>query len=405
MESFTAIPIEHPLGEFYLTALPAQLLVECAYSDPLCSNDGVLAGLERKLDEKRADDIGEYIKTVEAVFPGTIILAANWLKNNEPLLEDDPRRWRIAQIEGADLVELKIPERAHVATIVDGQHRVGGFKRVKGTSFCDIKMPCAIFFGLPPPQQATIFATINSNQKPVSKSLTYALFGYNLKREDPKYWTPEKLAVFLTRKLNGEKGSPFEGHIKVAAVEGRLITGDNANGEKWAVSTATIVEGFLSLFSRKPKDDRNLMMSGLFTNRSILKGQTDHTPLRQAFINGYDGLIYDVVKNFFTVVNKKLWESPDNVVLRKTAGVQALFGVLQTLLPKCLENGDVRESVWESALQPVWNCKLSFSHPYFHDTSARGRGQIKDAILVAVGAKKIEQVRGDSQKFLSKIFS
>lgn len=405
MESYKAIPVEHRLGEFYLTALPAQLLVDCTYSDPLHSREGILSGLERKLDEKRADDIGKYIKTIESVFPGTIILAANWLKNNEPMKEDDDRKWRVVQMPEDDLVKIEIPQRDKVVTIVDGQHRVNGFKRVSGTSLCDMKLPCAIFFGLQPSQQAVVFATINSNQKPVNKSLTYALFGYNLKQEDPKCWTPEKLAVFLARKLNSENDSPFKEHIKVAAVEGRLIAGPNASGEKWAVSTATIVEGILALFSKKPKEDRNMMSSGVFVHRSILKECPDNTPLRQAFVNGYDGLIYDVVKNFFNVVNKKLWSSPDNVVLRKTAGVQALFGVLQVLLPKCLKDGDVRESVWESVLSPVWDGRLAFSDPYFHDTSARGRGQIKDAILVAVGAKKVEQVGGDSRKFLAKIFS
>jgi hypothetical protein len=42
-----------------------------------------------------------------------------------------------------------------------------------------MQLICSIFFELPKPYQAQLFATINSTQKPVDKSLTYELFGYN----------------------------------------------------------------------------------------------------------------------------------------------------------------------------------------------------------------------------------
>ncbi|MBR0324911.1 MAG: hypothetical protein IIX11_02130, partial [Selenomonadales bacterium] len=37
------------------------------------------------------------------------------------------------------------------------------------------------------------------NQKRVDKSLTLELFGYDLDNEPSNTWSPEKLAVFLTR--------------------------------------------------------------------------------------------------------------------------------------------------------------------------------------------------------------
>jgi DGQHR domain-containing protein len=94
-----------------------------------------------------------------------------------------------------------------VAAVVDGQHRLFGFEAVSDERK---KMPlaCAIFLDLPTPQQASVFATINFNQKPVSKSQTYELFGYNLDDEPPESWSPEKLSVFIARKLNVDPQSP-----------------------------------------------------------------------------------------------------------------------------------------------------------------------------------------------------
>jgi hypothetical protein len=62
---------------------------------------------------------------------------------------------------------------------------------------------------------------LNSTQKRVDKSLTYELFGYNISEEKEEYWTPDKLAVFLTRKLNTEENSPLSGRILIAPT--RLI--------------------------------------------------------------------------------------------------------------------------------------------------------------------------------------
>lgn len=307
---FRAIAVEHPLGEFYLTALPAKILADCAFSDPVKDTEDGLLGLERRVDRKRVDEIGNYIQTVESVFPGTVILAANWLPGNERVSEDDDGRWQVKVADDAsnDLADIYIPcFDKKVVAIVDGQHRIGGFKNLfdrichgeisvnDPQRFFEMKLPCAIFFGLTPPQQATVFATINYNQKQVNKSLTYRLFGYSLQEEKSAHWTPEKLAVFLTRKLNVDEDSPFRGHIKVAAVDGRLVS---ETGDEWVVSVATIVEGFLSLYSQYPKRDRDTMLLRHFSTRKDLQSVADNTPLRNDYINGYDGLIYDCVRNY-----------------------------------------------------------------------------------------------------------
>ena len=115
---------------------------------------------------------------------------------------------------------------------------------------------CSVFLDLPKPFQAQLFATINSTQKAVDRSLTFELFGYNVEDESPDRWTPDKLAVFLTRKLGTESSSPLRGRITVAPKRDVGLE-QLAAATDWRVSTAVMVDGILRLISANPKRDAN----------------------------------------------------------------------------------------------------------------------------------------------------
>ncbi|HCD3582856.1 TPA: DGQHR domain-containing protein, partial [Escherichia coli] len=99
--------------------------------------------------------------------------------------------------------------------IVDGQHRIEGLKKAieSGELAADFDLVCAIYFELPAPKQAEVFATINFNQQKVDKSLAYQLFGYDLDSVDSEFWSPDTLAIYLTRLLDKEDNSPLKGRI------------------------------------------------------------------------------------------------------------------------------------------------------------------------------------------------
>ena len=124
----------------------------------------------------------------------------------------------------------------------------------------DFPLVCSVFFDLPKPYQAFLFAIINSNQKSVDKSQTYELFGYDIQDEPPEAWTPEKLSVFLCRKLNIEKDSPLNNRIIISA-ENDIVLGISAARKegRWMISTATVVDGILRLISGNPKEDAYIM--------------------------------------------------------------------------------------------------------------------------------------------------
>ena len=408
---YFAIKVVQPMGEFYLTALPVKLLLKVGFTMPLrLKEDEQLDGNQRRLDPKRVKDIEGYLQSQDAVLPGTIILAANCTTDGEIL---DPNgdsaniRWRInnfAEDSNDSVYELEIPSDSDkLAAVVDGQHRLWGFENLSAETK-EMLLPCAIFLDLPTPMQASVFATINFNQKPVSKSQSYELFSYNLEDEKESAWSPDKFAVFLTRKLNALDESPFKNHIKVAAQDDRVLAPTVRQCQKeWSVSTATVVEGILSLISKNPKEDRNKLYQHSSFGRSrkkVLSVGNTPPPFREMFISEErDIVIYKTILNFWNAVNEVFWKNisaDSSSSIRKTAGIQALFRVLKELLPQQIEEMDFRQEIWQTILSPA--AIIDFSISPFTESSGKGRSYIQDAILVAIGKKDIEDVRDDILK-------
>lgn len=409
MIEVSAIRIRQPIGEFYLTALPAKLLLNVCYTSPLTiKEDNRLTGNQRRKDSSRIKAISKYLQTQDATLPGTIILAANCTKEGNILSQDDenpPKRWEILEDTNLpkNIVKLRIPSNEMIVAVVDGQHRLWGFEDLSD-ELKEIRLPCAVFFDLPSPQQASIFATINFNQKPVNKSQTYELFGYNLDDEPEDAWSPEKLAVFLTRKLNVDEISPFKGHIKVAAQDDRVLANFAKEQQKiWAVSTATIVEGILSLISKNPKEDRDYLHKEPIEFRSrkkiLLKG-SQPPPFRELYLSGdRDIVIYKALLNFFNAAKEVFWNTIDpssKTLIRKTAGIQALFHVFKTLLPTQIEKSDLQQTTWKSILEPAGT--IDFSNINIFESSGRGRSRIRDAILVKLKEKSLNDIKDEQFK-------
>ena len=91
---FHALRVTQPLGVYYVAILPAWLLLEIAYSDALSASlrqDGTgyeLTGTQRLPQPKRIQPIADYINRMDSAFPNSIILAANFRKE-DGLIEDE----------------------------------------------------------------------------------------------------------------------------------------------------------------------------------------------------------------------------------------------------------------------------------------------------------------------------
>jgi DNA phosphorothioation-associated DGQHR protein 1 len=385
----SALKVTQPLGAFYVTVLPAELLLETCFSDQLraARSSGVgyeLEGTQRGITVERLRAIADYIDRYDSAFPNSVILAANWNEDNGTIEEDDEMRWSVTENQGCDSYNLAIPSAKKLATIIDGQHRLFAFK-FAASARLDVQLICSIFLDLPKPFQAQLFATINSTQKPVDKSLTYELFGYNIAEELERYWSPDKLAVFLARKLNIERESPLKSRIIIAPLND-FSEGASAQGSPWKISMATVVDGILRLISNNPKRDTNQLMTPKPSERSVLQGivPSDKSVLRNEYIEGNDQLIYLIVRNFLEASDKAFWEkATDESFIIRTVGVQALFDVLRKLVPKALDGRKVSVEFFLSQLSPASD--IDFAGEKFRNASGSGRTEIRRAIDHAIG--------------------
>jgi len=398
--------IGQPFGDFFVTTLSARMLLDVAYSDRLTAEkqeDGtyILGGSQCPLAERRLKEIGRYIDSESASFPNSIILAANYGHEDGLIEENEALKWTLSLDENETTGKLTIPTNRKLAPIIDGQHRLYGFNYATNPERLDTPFLCAIFFDLPKPYQAFLFATINSNQRPVNKSLTYELFGYNVEDESPKKWTPEKLAVFLTRKLLTDSGSPFYKHIIIAAENDFAPQRAKVRSEGgWAVSAATVVEGILRLISRNPKRDASQMGGSLRyegKDRSALRDIADTSPLRQLYISKGDDIIYTAVKNYFEAVNVVLWsDAKPASYIRKTVGIQALFDVLLILIKELVLTKDIRAKQFENKLKLTKT--IDFSDGFFQ-TSGTGRQRIRNCLELSLKLKTLDEIRVDRDEY------
>lgn len=409
MESITfpiripALRVEQPLGEFYITRLSASVLLALTYSDPLRVRDYGKSGLwywlkgsQRVESQKRLKDIGRYIDTVEAAFPNSIILAANYDENGT-LVDDESIRWRVEPGAEQGIEWLVIPTGQKLASIIDGQHRLHGFNF--STTHKMMELLCSVYIDLPTPYQAYVFATINFNQKKVDRSLAYELFGFNVEDEPKDAWSPEKLAVFLCRRLNLEERSPLHQHIVVAAANDEVLFKHRHKEVRWVVSTATIVDGILRLISTNPKKDKDAMHRKPASGRNRRMLDEDGSPLRTLFLECKDDKIFQVIVDYFDVVQSLFFfPASDSSYIFRTVGIQALFDILRLILQE-RKASTVRKKDFEAVLHHA--AHIDFSDSFFQ-ASGLGRTRIRNSIGLASGLVKESDVKeiGQYQRFI-----
>lgn len=387
-----AIRIEQPLGVFYAFSINAQTLNKLTYSQPAEARKKMesetaesggysIFGTQRKESRNRLDEISKFIRSSEATFPNTIILAANY-DDQGRLIEEESTRWGIHNENGQDYIRIPIMDYP-TASIIDGQHRLHAFRLLEAeTPHRNMELLCVVFLELPTPYHAYVFATINFNQKKVDRSLAYELFGFDVEEREPKYWAPETLAVYLARLLNTAEDSPLKGCIVPVADALGIEARETDNFLR--VSMATMVDGILKLISKKPKEDRYEIRrpENIVGGREVLPKITD-LPLRSFYLSNNDRAIYDILFNYFYAVNQTIWrKAQPGSYLKKTVGVQALFDLLQYLLNR-LEITAANFSI-ESLSARLKVCENLDPEGTKYQASGIGRTAIKKDLLVEI---------------------
>lgn len=179
--------------ELYCFGMNSRRLRDICYVTPRSAEDP--EEVQRILNVKRAMEIGDYIKQVNALLPNAIVVS----------LIDDVR----VEPTGTDGVKaLHFPEGSgKFAYILDGQHRLEGFKYTGGIEF---DLPVVAITKADDALRGKIFADINSKQERVSDVHLLSLY-YQIK-DLPIEETP---VMDVVQKLNADADSPLKGRIRM----------------------------------------------------------------------------------------------------------------------------------------------------------------------------------------------
>jgi DNA sulfur modification protein DndB len=160
-QSFPYILVTQKDRSFLLTKLPASLLASIAYAS-VRGQDDEPGAIQRLLNGTRISSIKSFAMQV-GNFPASIVL--NWVSKTPALTRNER--------------EVFIPRVERGAQIIDGQHRVAGIKAAiaEDSTLASLELPVALFEGLDTRACADIFLSINTEQKPVPRSLVFDLYG------------------------------------------------------------------------------------------------------------------------------------------------------------------------------------------------------------------------------------
>nr|WP_153880241.1 DGQHR domain-containing protein [Citrobacter freundii] len=329
------LKITQPVGEFYCCVMKAQDLYDISFSDvrrlekEQNKNDfETYLGIQRELNPVRVKKIKEYITSVDATFPNSIIVAV-----------DD----KFVTLNDANLeIAFHDDQKGKIAKILDGQHRLAGFENSnfrfvsQDGQMKDFEVLVTIFIEADLHTQAQVFTMVNQNQTKVNKSLVYDLESLALARNPSK--TAHQLAVFL----NSTEQSPFYHRIKRLGVKTKGIQNE-------LITQAAFVENIVKLISKRPGLDRDILLGkkkkflGLKNTQLPNDDISDfkRMPLRKSFINDDDISIGENIFNYFSAVEKKWpmsWDKKNKKsVLNKTIGLIALTRLFRDIYNKYVE--------------------------------------------------------------------
>lgn len=135
---------------FYSLVLPSDLLAETCAVEPRAENP--IDGFQRLLDERRAKSIARYIDAGFGTVPGAVVLSAQ-------------ARAHLSFDKETGALTFRKDPRAFL--IIDGQHRVFGFRLAKSS----VNVPVVIYNRLTRAQECRLFMDINTKQRPVPNEL------------------------------------------------------------------------------------------------------------------------------------------------------------------------------------------------------------------------------------------
>ena len=199
---------------FYTLTMPSEILAKCCFATN--REEDPIAGFQRVLDEKRAQEIADYIDLGFGTIPNSIVLSAQPEANMKDVGKGKTLEFNFSP---------------HAFLIIDGQHRIFGFAKAR----TKLRIPVVIYNGLTKQQESKLFIDINTKQRPVPNELLLDIKKLADAESDQEGALRELFDAF-----NSDSTSPLVGMLSPAA---------KANGKLSRVTFNLAVKPVLSSFS------------------------------------------------------------------------------------------------------------------------------------------------------------
>ena len=257
--------------------------------------------VQRVLSPSRIDSIAEFVLRGNT-FVNTFVL--NWTNSEH---KPDIRSKSIT-----------IPLIANSAQAIDGQHRLAGLSLAmkKKISVGEEKVIVALWIGMTTQEAANIFLNINTEQRPVPKSLVYDLYGIVSNDQE----MPINRATDIARELHDNSESPYFERIKFPGGVGRI-------------ELSAVVSGLKEYL----KED------GVFVKYNLKSLEN-----QKGIVLNY----FKALKSFYNSPKENLWDKPnENPFMRSTGFRAAIEYLMESLLPLCVPKKSFSVETMKSLLK------------------------------------------------------
>lgn len=294
---YNYIEINQPIGTMYLVKLPASKVAEISTIETRKVYNGnnipEYRGIQRKLEKSRVDSIATYCESKEAMFPTPIILSA------------PSDKFIINEVNKT----IEIPSEEVYCSIIDGQHRIEGLK--KSGLIDNFELFVEFVFDTDPSRDAYLFSIINGNQKPVSKSLIYDLYGVSKAR------TVEKMCNKVMRELNTNINSAMLGKIKMLGYKDEFSL-------EGVVSQARLIDELIKYITDNPQKDNYDIEVG-----NYLRELDEKYIFRRFFIENDVTSLININLDFFNAWISQVKKAGEkDSILEKSIGLSAAYRLL-----------------------------------------------------------------------------
>ena len=329
---FNFITIDQPAGRFYVSKINANILIPISQSDTRTPYNST--GIQRKLNMSRVKEIAKYCEEKSAMFPTPIILSAD--SNYFNFYSESNTKMEYTNIESGflEIDDGKIIQDKKFLSIVDGQHRLSGIDESGMAQEFDLLV--MFVFDTEAYQDAEIFSIINRNQKQVSKSLVYDLYGLT------DEMTVEKFSHEIVQALNSVEISVLKGRIKMLGYKTDSFNEDGKSIKQY-VSQATLVDELIPMISKNIAQDNGLIKNG----QAIQNINDGKLILRKYF---YDDNLYDIQAKLIGFYNAWIEiirkHFKEDTIIFKTIGFIASLYIFKFLFSRLKNDENIVDHTW-----------------------------------------------------------